>query len=340
MAMTVRRSTVAALLAITFGAPTIALAQTQPTPTPATSAAPTSTAAPETPTPGSTPEADATTGGFDISKLTPAQQEALKLAIIKISQNPVGNITVVPFQNNFNFGVGPYARYQYNLNVQPVIPIMLSQKMNLVARTIMPIINQPSNAPPQVCAQQFGCGSTFGIGDFQEQLFFAPKTKPGQIIWAVGPIFQFPTATPGVLGTGKWSAGPDAVVLVTPGSWVIGALATQLWSFTGQTNRPTINTFLVQPFVNYNLSHGWALSTAPIITANWTTTQNRWAVPLGGGFSNTFKAGGQLMQLSLLYYSYVARPLSTPQTNLKISWSLLWPVKRGIDVQQLLQEAH
>jgi hypothetical protein len=300
-----------------------------PTATPAATAAP----APNEP-PGS-PD----TGGFDASKLTPAQQEALRLAVIKISQNPVGNITVVPFQNNFNFGLGPYARYQYNLNIQPVIPIMLGPNMNLVARTIIPIVSQPSFAPPSVCASPVGCPWTSGLGDTQEQLYFAPKTKPDQLIWGVGPIFQFPTASPNTLGSGKWSIGPDAVVLVTPGKWVIGALFTQLWSVAGIANRLNVSTFLTQPFVNYNLAGGWAVSTAPIITANWTATQNKWAVPLGGGVSRTFKAGDQLMSLAVLYYTYITRPLASPQTNLKVSWSLLWPVKRGINVQELLQEA-
>ncbi len=220
-----------------------------------------------TPTPGA-----ADTGGFDASKLTPAQQEALRLAVIKTSQNPVGNITVFPFQNNFNYGVGPYTRFQYNLNVQPVVPIMLSRSMNLIARTIIPVLNQPSFAAPGVCASPAGCPSTFGLSDVQEQLFFAPKTKPGQLIWAVGPIFQFPTATPNTLGTGKWSAGPDAVALIMPGSWVIGALVTQLWSVAGLPDRPNVSTFLIQPFANYNLKGGWAISSAPVITANWTAS--------------------------------------------------------------------
>ena len=150
---------------------------------------------------------------------------------------------------------------------------------------------------------------------------------------------QFPTATPNTLGSGKWSAGPDAVALVMPGSWVIGALVTQLWSVAGLQNRPNVSSFLVQPFVNYNLKGGWAISSAPIITANWTLAQNKWTVPLGGGVSKTFKNEGQLMQLSVLYYTNVTRPLAAPQTTLRVSWSLLWPVKRGIDIQQLLQEA-
>ncbi|HEY1867766.1 MAG TPA: hypothetical protein VGG70_05670, partial [Candidatus Cybelea sp.] len=103
-----------------------------------------------TPVPTASPSADThpETGGFDPSKLTPEQRQALQLAIIKTSQNPVGNITVFPFQNNFNYGYGPYTRLQYNLNVQPVFPIMLSKDWTLVARTIIPVINQPSSAPP------------------------------------------------------------------------------------------------------------------------------------------------------------------------------------------------
>src|SRR5580704_13746935 len=146
-----------------------------------------------TPAPAASPPAQQP---FDPSKLTPAQQQALQLIIIKTSQNPVGNITVVPFQNNFNYGVGPYTRLQYNLNVQPVVPIMLSTNMTLIARTIFPIVNQPSAAAPPVCMSPNGCPSTFGIGDTQEQFFFAPKTKPDQIIWGVGPIFQAPTGAP------------------------------------------------------------------------------------------------------------------------------------------------
>ena len=229
--------------------------------------------------------------------MTPAERAALQQAIIKTSQNPVGNIAIIPFQNNFNYGVGPYTRFQYNLNIQPVVPFMLSKDLTLIARTIIPIINQPSFAPPPVCASTFGCGSTFGLGDIQEQLFFAPKTKPGALIWGVGPIFQVPSASPGSLGAGKWAVGPNAVGLIMPGHIVAGILVSQLWSFAGQVNRPNISAALFQPFFNYNLKGGWAITTAPIITANWTAAQNKWAVPLGAGVARRFKVGDQLMQL-------------------------------------------
>jgi hypothetical protein len=124
-----------------------------------------------------------------------------------------------------------------------------------------------------------------------------------------------------------------------PGKWVIGALGTQLWSFAGLPNRPNVTSSLVQPFVNYNIANGWAVPTAPIITANSNLVGTKWSVPLGGGVARTFKLNDQLMSLSVLYYTNVVRPIRSPQTTLRVSWSLLWPVKRCIDIQQLIQEA-
>jgi hypothetical protein len=291
------------------------------------------------PQPSASPSAPPAQGGFDLSKLTPAQQAELQQAIIKASQNPVGNIAILPFQFNNNYGIGPYTRYQFNMNFQPVVPIMLSKNLNLVARSIIPVINNPSNAPPPICASQYGCGSIFGIGDIQEQLFFAPKTKPGAVVWGAGPLFQIPSASPDTLGSGKWSAGPALVGLVLPGPWVMGMLVTQLWSFAGKPDRGPVNSGLFQPFINYNLKGGWAISTAPVITVNYAAPGNqKWSVPIGGGGGKTFKLGDQTMQINMLYYTYIQKPIYTPQTNLRIVWSLLFPVKRGIDLQELLQE--
>jgi hypothetical protein len=85
----------------------------------------------------------------------------------------------------------------------------------------------------------------------------------------VGPTFVLPTATQEVLGQGKWSAGPAAVVVVTTMYMVFGAVGNNVWSFAGSSERTNVNQMLVQPFLNYNFSHGWYLVSSPIITANW-----------------------------------------------------------------------
>jgi hypothetical protein len=47
-------------------------------------------------------------------RTTPLQKSNEELA--KEAQNPVANVISIPFQSNFNFGVGPYGKLQYVLN--------------------------------------------------------------------------------------------------------------------------------------------------------------------------------------------------------------------------------
>jgi hypothetical protein len=69
----------------------------------------------------------------------------------------VADLISVPFQNNFNFNTGPEKRSVWVLNVQPVIPIKLTEDWNLITRTIVPIMNQPPLAP--------GVDQATGLGD-------------------------------------------------------------------------------------------------------------------------------------------------------------------------------
>ncbi len=59
-------------------------------------------------------------------------------------QNPVANLISVPIQNNANFDFGPREKTQNVLNIQPVVPFELSEDWNLITRTIVPIVSQPS----------------------------------------------------------------------------------------------------------------------------------------------------------------------------------------------------
>jgi len=65
-----------------------------------------------------------------------SDQESKTEELAKETQNPVANLIIVPFQNNFNFGIGHNDATQWILNAQPVIPISLNKDWNLVTRTI------------------------------------------------------------------------------------------------------------------------------------------------------------------------------------------------------------
>jgi hypothetical protein len=257
------------------------------------------------------------------SKEEPSEEE-----LAKQTQNPVADLISVPFQNNFNFGTGSKDRTVWILNIQPVIPIKIGEEWNLITRTIMPVINQPSLFP--------GTSSATGLGDINPTFFFSPA-KSGELIWGVGPTFTLPTATDSLLGAGKFSMGPAAVALSIQGHWVFGALANNQWSVAGW-GKQNVNAFLLQPFVNYNLPDGWYLLTAPIMTANWAANKagDIWTVPLGGGVGKLFKLG-QILPLEghaiaklpintqLQAFGNVHRPEFGSEWQLRFQVQLLFP---------------
>ncbi len=60
--------------------------------------------------------------------------------------NPIAAMISVPFQYNYARTFGDDG-YRNLLNIQPVVPISISEKWNLISRTIVPIIQQNNVQP-------------------------------------------------------------------------------------------------------------------------------------------------------------------------------------------------
>jgi opacity protein-like surface antigen len=237
-------------------------------------------------------------------------------SLAKSAQNPIANMISLPFQSNTNFNAGPFDRTQEVFNIQPVIPMPVSPDWNVISRTIVPLISQPS---PVVDS------NTNGIGDITQSLFLTPA-HPGALIWGIGPVFTMPSASASILGTGKTLLGPTAVALVTPGHWVIGALVNNQWSVAGDPNRKDVNTFLAQLFVNYNMAGGWYVTYSPIITADWTAPSGqKWTVPVGGGVGRVFKIDGQAYNAQISAFYNAVRPDNAADWQLRLQLVLLFP---------------
>jgi hypothetical protein len=261
-----------------------------------------------------------------------AEQPASSTAALqKATQNPVADLISVPLQDNSNFGIGTSNRTQNVLNIQPVIPSHLTQDWNLITRIIQPIVWQPY--------PDTNSGGNYGFGDMNPTLFVSPA-HPGKVIWGAGPTFVFPTASDPSLGQGKWSIGPSFVVLTQPGHWTLGALANNVWSFAGNSNRASVNQFLLQYFINYNLSNGWYLTMQPIITANWAASSAKdvWTVPFGGGVGRIMKVGFQPINISAQVYANAVYPSGTSSWGIRLQLAFLFPQLTPNEQMLLLEE--
>ena len=240
--------------------------------------------------------------------------------IAKQAQNPIASVISVPLENDFNPHTGIKKEDGYVLQFKPVVPFKLSDDWNLITRTVIPIIQVPDLAP--------GVNGTTGLGDVQTSLFFSPA-KVGKVIWGAGPVISLPTATEDILGTKKVSIGPTAVVLSIQGHWLFGTLVQNLFSVAGPSKRPDVNQMVLQPFVNYNMRHGWYLTSSPIITSNWeANSNNRWTVPVGGGVGRIVHFGKLPVNTYAQFFRNVERPDGTTSWSARFDMTFLFPKKR------------
>ncbi len=253
--------------------------------------------------------AQATAGGE-----RPAQKDAAQLA--KQLSNPVASLISVPFQLNWDEGLGENDDgRRFLLNFQPVMPFRLNEDWNLIARVIAPIIAQPV---------LFGGGDpSFGMGDILVSGFFSPN-KAG-LTWGVGPVISFPVTSNPVLGSGQYSLGPTAVVLKQTGHWTYGGLANQLWSVGGDEGRADVNQTFLQPFLVYGLG-GWTFALNTEATANWEADSGEeWTVPINLGVTKVTKLGGRNISLQAGPRYYVESPTGGPDWGFRLAFVLIFP---------------
>jgi hypothetical protein len=250
---------------------------------------------------------------------TPVRAEMSVEDLAKTAQNPVGDLVSVPFQNNTYFNYGPERRVQDVLNIQPVIPISVNADWNIITRTILPVVFNPSLGP--------NVGAVNGLGDTQFSAFLSPA-MPGHWIWGAGTIAQVPTHTSPTLGNDNLGLGPTGVLLrLEKGNpWVFGALANNVWSVGTSPTAPAYSNGLLQPFLNYNFEGGLYLTNSPIITMDWLARANQQlTLPVGGGVGKIFHLGKLPVNAQLGAYYNVVRPDYAPDWQVRAQVQLMFP---------------
>jgi len=258
-----------------------------------------------------------------VSMVQAKEEEIEKLA--KDVQNPVSDLLRIGLLNTNTFGAG---RNNYDFNVFDLQGIWAKKfgKWGIVNRLNIPLVYLPSSAP---AAASGDSGSSFGLGDIQYTAFLARDESKRffKLIGGIGPTFLFNSATDDRMGTGKWSIGPTLALVSKPGRWVNGLLVTNLWSFAGDADRADVNLLVLRPFINYNVWNGWYLTSTPLITANWeTTNRNRWTVPIGGGVGKVaLRIEKKPINFRLQAFYFVEKADLAPDWTLNFEFQILFP---------------
>jgi len=203
--------------------------------------------------------------------------------LAKQLSNPISSLISVPYQFNYDSGLGATGTgSRTTVNIQPVVPISISDNWNLVSRTIIPLISQTDVVPGT---------SQSGLGDVVQSFFFSPKAPTaGGLIWGVGPVLLLPTGGTG-LSADQFGAGVTGVVLKQTGPWTVGALANQIWSVGDTTGGTKISTSFVQPFVSYGTKNLWTFTLNSEATYDWLNDDA--GVPINVMASKLIKVAGQ-----------------------------------------------
>ena len=232
--------------------------------------------------------------------------------------NPVAALVSVPFQYNYDADIGPADDgTRHTINIQPVVPISLDEKWNIISRTILPLVSQDDISP--------NAGSQSGTGDIVQSLFFSPKA-PSEAgwIWGVGPVFLLPTGSDDLLTADKWGVGPTAVALKQENGWTYGALANHIWSFAGEDNRSDISATFVQPFLSFTTPDAITYAINTESTYDWKNSD--WTIPLNATVSKVTKFGDQLVSVGGGIRYWVDGPSSAPEgIGIRAVVTLLFP---------------
>lgn len=186
--------------------------------------------------------------------------------------NPIASLISLPFQNNLDIGIGDNLGSRNTLNIQPVVPLSITDNINLITRVILPVISQHNIS---------GTGnSETGLGDAVVSAFLSPSVSKGGLTWGAGPVLLVPTATNDLLASKKFGLGPTAIALYQTRGMTIGALINQIWSVAGDDTRQDLSTMFVQPFFVYNWKSGAGIGANFEVTQNWSaSTTTVWFNP-------------------------------------------------------------
>ncbi len=231
----------------------------------------------------------------------PSTAEAHEASVEELNQkltNPVSDLWSIAFQQN-NYRVETCChhgdRWNSNLNFQPVLPVAISERWNLITRPVVTVMNSVPHPVPNRFPVELDRSTTFGDSTLMELVSPSPSLA-GDWLLGLGPTFIFPTANSEFTGQGKYQVGPAGVLGYLSKKWIAGVLVQQWTSFSGYNGdgkkRDDVSQMNLQPFAAYFLPGGWSVGYSGNILANFKADGGDvWTVPLGLAVGRVVKFG-------------------------------------------------
>lgn len=238
--------------------------------------------------------------------------------LAKEISNPVTSIWQLQFQfNNLELESDPLSPvsgdWMYNLYFQPVMPVSLTDKINLITR---PVFTLYQSVPYPTATGSIERETDFG-DMILAQVLSPAGTEPW--IWGVGPTWIFPTAGSDLIGQDKWQVGPAVGGGYITSKFMVAALAQQWWSFSGDSDREDTSHINILPLIYRFFGEGWSVGYSGAILADWKAESGeKWTVPLGLSLAKVVMLGRLPVQVQVGGQYFVEKPLGGPEWNCQL----------------------
>ncbi len=137
-----------------------------------------------------------------------------------------------------------------------------------------------------------------GFGDILSGFFFSTRgAHEKKTHLGLGPVWTFPTASSGLLGSEQYTVGPGAHFSTECERMTLGFFLWQSWGFGRDSSVKQVNQLNGKPFIIYELTEKLHAIYIPLgLSHSWEGKGgDDWTVPVGGGLRRLFEVHGQQM---------------------------------------------
>jgi hypothetical protein len=241
-----------------------------------------------------------------------AEAEPSAAELAQALENPIYDRVTIPLQNNYDCCFAPGGGYKYTLNIEPVIPLLRLDTIEVISRTLAPIVYEYNNKRDQ--------GGHVGMGDVT-QAFYIGQELGKAFYYGAGPIFLIPSED-SQISSRQWAAGPTFAVGGKSGRVTASFIFWHYWSFAGETSAKPVSKTRLQPAIGYTFSDATTLKVG--LDADYDWVKSRWTAPFVPGVSHVFKVRSHTVQLALAAKIYTSS-VDGPQDGVRFTATYVFP---------------